>query len=756
MDTSNGSMDSTHQSSRVSAASSSLLQDKIKEKRSQTQKASRIRDLNGLAQEISVREVQSSPLAPAGSKNGPDSRARKPSSTASNKHTSQKPMGLREMQDHITRVDKQNFDLKLQLFHQRQRCESLETKVDKVESLETENENLRADNSDLVLRTEQQESEIEKLETAVEEAVGMICEREAEIEDLKERLKQNEASSLDGAPPPPPHTYEQPPSTSFDKEPLSLEVADSVAEPSDDVLRRQASLAGTSRSPLRPPSFLWDEKKSHTALRSLYASRNGSVTSFNRASSVLSDEELDEELEQQMLSGSRLSILSESGFSSVYGHVREKSKSPVTASSGPISKSTLSPNSSQGDRTAQRQARTKEWVHESQHLDPPETPRRQPSHKSSDNRFTSIGEVLEKVPSKQSQATEASASPQSRRSGATSEKQGSDKSNAEQRSPVKSLRKSARAHEKLSPRGSVFNNLPPTPDTMSTTTIGGGSSTQSIVTEKSMVDIATRTLADLSSANRNERSASSEHGFALIYTGKPPVAHYADFDPSEEDVKSTKVEQDDDDTQYDQIALPNNSPYLNGSFKAARFFGADYPVRPKLSTHVTDVVFNGDGYSPKRDSRTSSYPSPRSALQRSPTGPSSFSPASNRSSAVMTDKTVTPPRLPPPSTARPITVSPTHSKKGSDAPAEPDPMIRNGHSLRFRLPARHSTTLGSHFAKPKIFRRNRNQPIGNQEPAPEESDSRPSSRPRLGRPTSIHGQLPTLNAQNPLGASSGL
>ena len=74
---------------------------------------------------------------------------------------------------YITKTDKQLFDLKLELFHGRQRAESLESQLEKMKVLETENEEIQKTNEELF-------RELEQRDTAIREAVNMICGLERE------------------------------------------------------------------------------------------------------------------------------------------------------------------------------------------------------------------------------------------------------------------------------------------------------------------------------------------------------------------------------------------------------------------------------------------------------------------------------------------------------------------------------------------------------------------------------------------------
>ena len=633
---------------------------------------------------------------------------------------------------HINKINKQNFDLKLEIFHRRQKCETLEARVSKLEGLEVDNEDLRAQNDELVLKLEKCDADLGMREDAIEEAVGMICELEAQIGDHEQDLARYRSIVDAGVGPPPGHAQMEP-STRITLEAKSaLEDEHSPSHPRQEAIKRVASTSSILKSPLRPPSFLHDDRKSNTALRSLYSSRNPSIASFNRASSVLSDGELEEELERQMLSSPRLSILSESGFSSIYGHKRDKSTSPSVEPASPSDETFIAPNSSNEERHAQRKARISHWVEESRRQEAPKTPVHKPSRQASNARFSSIGELLEKTPGARSQQTEILASSPSQKSGSNSVRQGSDKSSSDSRSPTKSLRKSAKAHEKLSQHGSsnsVFSNnhLPPTPETMSTATIGRNSSTPSIVTEKSLAEGSSVPV------NNYTRPTSSDSR-KVSHFGRRPSTRDRDHDALDEDLQSTQAEQGGPRMGGDPAA------FMNGSVKATRFFGSEVPRRPALNTHVTDMMFNGDGYSPKHASRNASYPAVAQVTERTP---SAASPTSRRSSAIARDKITTSPRKAQSSAENQTFTNPSPTSLAIGNHPNVDTKSKSAaSSLRFRLPHRVASSNNVQSVTSRIFKRNRPATVDEDPETQEAPLPQPPSRPRLGRPSSMHGQRP--------------
>src|SRR6478752_1650934 len=97
------------------------------------------------------------------------------------------------MKQVISSLHKKNFDLKLELYHRRERQTALE---DKIEALEVEKSRAEEMNDHL-------SQELEKRDKAIEEAVAMIVTLEARLEQYaKERsiIEQIEAEGQYAAP----------------------------------------------------------------------------------------------------------------------------------------------------------------------------------------------------------------------------------------------------------------------------------------------------------------------------------------------------------------------------------------------------------------------------------------------------------------------------------------------------------------------------------------------------------------------------
>ncbi|GES61672.1 hypothetical protein ATEIFO6365_0011033100 [Aspergillus terreus] len=184
-------------------------------------------------------------------------------------------MGVREMDQYVSKINKQNFDLKLEIFHRAQQMVVLEKKLERMlemeeelsrmRDLEDELQELRAaeeDNQRLRESNEELRQEIDKRDQAVTEAVDLICQLEARIEELE---AGNESSR---------------PSTARPSTSDGLDVS-TPRTGTFDIPKRTSSRKGTvipehypkpsaSRYLKRAPSFLREEQQHTAVLRSLY------------------------------------------------------------------------------------------------------------------------------------------------------------------------------------------------------------------------------------------------------------------------------------------------------------------------------------------------------------------------------------------------------------------------------------------------------------------------------------------------------
>ncbi|KUI53233.1 hypothetical protein VP1G_00662 [Cytospora mali] len=260
---------------------STLLQEKLqKERRSEIQ-----RNLNRIAGEMSsagLVDPKTATVTPARCSTAGGSF---PEPKDENGETGEKKgLALKEMEQTMSTLHKQNFDLKLELFHRRERQTILE---DKIDTLEAEKVSAQETNETLM-------QELERRDKAVEEAVHMIVSLEGRIELLlreREMVRQMEADK------------DSPLRTAQAQSTSQRNGADSPESPDTTVVREARGLA-------RMPSFLSVHTENTENLRNVYLGTQGSLLSLSRT---------DPRLDTGGFMSPSMSVLSESSFVSIYG-----------------------------------------------------------------------------------------------------------------------------------------------------------------------------------------------------------------------------------------------------------------------------------------------------------------------------------------------------------------------------------------------------------------------------------------------------
>ncbi|KAM3440072.1 hypothetical protein MY4824_002327 [Beauveria thailandica] len=219
-----------------------------------------------------------------------DYEPQRPQSSAGVEPPKKKSIGVKEMEQVVSSLHKQNFDLKLELYHRRERQSKLEERLDALEAEKHDAQKL----SDKLL------ADLDKRDKAIEEAVSMIVELEAKVDQLL-----NERTMVQ-------HVESQGFYTSTDG---FQDYQDSIANSSTADL---AQAQDRSKTPTvnRMPSFLSDRNATTENLRDVYVGNRASVMSLRCISGGYS------EADNAMMNGlasPTLSVLSESSFVSVYG-----------------------------------------------------------------------------------------------------------------------------------------------------------------------------------------------------------------------------------------------------------------------------------------------------------------------------------------------------------------------------------------------------------------------------------------------------
>lgn len=240
------------------------------------------------------------PRTPDGSRVQDDSaseKARKVSEAIVTGQRQPKEMGMREMdqvgpprlnQDlgtkltpqsqYVSKMNKLNFDLKLEIHHRSEQMRQMREKVQRMEAMEAELQRMHKLEEEVLelrsvgeknqrLRKENEllSQELEKRNVAVTEAVQLICQLEAKIDELESggRTSQMSVSRLvlDG------------PNVSTPKGQITLEIPERTSSKrnSATLTRSLQSRSAELHQLTKAPSFLRTENQSTATLRSLYA-----------------------------------------------------------------------------------------------------------------------------------------------------------------------------------------------------------------------------------------------------------------------------------------------------------------------------------------------------------------------------------------------------------------------------------------------------------------------------------------------------
>ncbi|KAG6007044.1 hypothetical protein E4U21_006404 [Claviceps maximensis] len=284
-----GSIDSARQSTV-----SSFLQEKLqRERKAEIDKFSQSQSsLPRLNQDINMHASAELGRGPGSPLKPSVPEVNRPSSSAGYELGRKKGHGVKEMEQVISTLHKQNFDLKLELYHRRERQSALEERLDALESDKVRMEEI---NDGLLI-------ELEKRDKAVEEAVAMIINLETKVDQLfRERTM---VQRIENEP------YFCP--RDYDMAGYQTPVARSLTG------SESADVEDDAKFVNRMPSFLADHNETTENLRNVYLNGKGSVLSLTRVaqSSPATDH-------SRALASPSLSVLSESSFVSVYGRKEE-------------------------------------------------------------------------------------------------------------------------------------------------------------------------------------------------------------------------------------------------------------------------------------------------------------------------------------------------------------------------------------------------------------------------------------------------
>lgn len=257
-------------------------------------------------------------------------------------------LGAREMEKRMDKLSKLNFDLKLELFHCRERmaklqdnCETLASRAATANRLVDENATLLELNDSLI-------RELEHRDEAVQEAVSIICD----LEERLERAQESQPSQLTPSDP-----------SLLPRTVTSSPIPRALISPHK--LNGQSSRPPSSVSPQkRIPSFVGEKKPSTRALRSVYLEPTQTLHAIRSHASLASQrEDIDKPIsEVDALDSPRLSVLSESSFASIYHLRRSNDTDGIKESSAIPASSQLEAFSQMAGRKRDSDSEVNSWI----------------------------------------------------------------------------------------------------------------------------------------------------------------------------------------------------------------------------------------------------------------------------------------------------------------------------------------------------------------------------------------------------------
>ncbi|KAF8849662.1 hypothetical protein BDZ45DRAFT_227084 [Acephala macrosclerotiorum] len=382
----------------------SLLQERLRERKVESARQNRRRSVD-LSGTVNMRDVQSSPVKATMMR-----EETRPSSCG----VSNGGMGVKQIGDQVSTLHKQNFDLKLELYHRRQRQEALEARLEAAEKKIAEQEELQEINDQLL-------AELEKRDNAVNEAVQVICELEEKVERLER--ERSDVKAFDAS-----------------YEPGYFDDGTTAENPSSSPPQYEKSQLQPRRSVPRMPSFLSETTQGTENLRSLYLPHEGSHSDVGLPKLP---EEFSSDGNGDGMNSPRLSVLSESSFVSIYGQKNLQLDEPVE---------------DELPRRHRASSSVEKWVDE--RPIPAATPAR-PTPPMRKSQFLSINNVLESPLQRLEKLKH------------TLEKTNRGVQLSERNPSVQEKRKSKELRKVFTDQGNFEHQqtLPPTPDTISTNTL---------------------------------------------------------------------------------------------------------------------------------------------------------------------------------------------------------------------------------------------------------------------------------------------
>ncbi|KAI2622263.1 hypothetical protein GGS21DRAFT_534698 [Xylaria nigripes] len=232
-----------------------------------------------------------------GSGNGLDSSHRKvkpverKTTSSHGDDSSQGSMGAKQIEQAVSTLHKQNFDLKLELYHRREKQSALQARV----------EELEANRLEWLSSRDGMRSEMIKKDKAIAEAVNMIVQLEARVDELVQDREMARYAAADGSHQ---HVWHTASDSLRAETPKQGNYGDLLSTDSANTLERM-------------PSFLTDRSVHTENLRSIVLQNSSGPIHLRKISQVSSSSADVSEINR--VASPSLSILSESSFVSIYG-----------------------------------------------------------------------------------------------------------------------------------------------------------------------------------------------------------------------------------------------------------------------------------------------------------------------------------------------------------------------------------------------------------------------------------------------------
>lgn len=318
---------------------SQLLQARLQERRAKNMRPKRIRQSDigptttGRDDDIFLSEAEESRNAAArGFDSSPVAPIPRREAEGSGSNGRVRALGAKGVDEHMDRLTKQNFALKLELDHRRNHTAKLQEQIANMREQIEWAEQMKDEHTELLRINSQLVEELEKRDKAVEEAMDIICDLEdrnaildERVSDLEERNSNTRPSTANAdsgyagtevheqAPPSSPPEPARAPKTPHVGRPPST----AAAQAATNKMVNFTSGVTPART-RREPNILTEKKASTHALRSVYLETAQSLHPVKSFNSLLTRHESKADDDEAILDSPRLSVLSESSFPSIY------------------------------------------------------------------------------------------------------------------------------------------------------------------------------------------------------------------------------------------------------------------------------------------------------------------------------------------------------------------------------------------------------------------------------------------------------